>query len=81
MADFNINTFNDILLKYARDEESKRKLLEAELDMVFDLFMEEMIKLLEELEETGYKSEQFQKLKNIKNNSLQIVEQLKEMEG
>ena len=81
MEGLNINTFNEILLKHTKDEESKRKLLEAELDMVFDLFMDEMIKLLEELEETGYKSEQFQKLINIKNNSLQIVEQLKEMEG
>ncbi len=80
MADFNINTFNEILLAHTKDEESKRKLLEAELAMVYDLFIEEMGKLLDELEETGYKSEQFQTLSNIKNNSVQIVEQLQEME-
>lgn len=81
MADFNINTFNDILLQHAKDEESKRKLLEAELHMVYDLFMSEMGKLLDELEQNGYKSEQFQILNNIKNNSVSIIEELEKMEG
>lgn len=81
MADFTIDTFNEILLAHTIDDESKIKLLKAELELTYDMFMDEMIKLLEELEETGYNSEQFRKLSNIKNNSLHILEQLEGMEG
>lgn len=80
MANFNINSFNSILLQHAKDDESKRKFLEAELQMVYDLFINEMGKLLDELEETGYKSEQFQILCNIKNNSVSIIEELEKLE-
>ena len=81
MAEFTIDTLNEILFAHTIDDESKIKLLKAELELTYDMFMDEMIKLLEELEETGYNSEQFRKLSNIKNNSLQILEQREGMEG
>ena len=77
----NIDTFNEILLSHTMDDESKIKLLQAELGIVYDLFIAETGKLLDELEETGYKSEQFQRIQNIKDNSVHIIEQLEEMEG
>ena len=84
MSTFNLDTFNEILLKAAKDEESKIKILEAELEMTADIFYSEVAILLDELEKNGYKSEQFQKIINIKNNTeglLVMVEELKSKEG
>lgn len=80
MSTLNIDTFNDILLKAARDEESKIKIIEAELGMVANIFMDEVGLLLDELEKNGYKSEQFQKIQNIKNNSERLLEMLEELQ-
>lgn len=80
MSTLNIDTFNDILLKAARDEESKIKIIEAELGMVANIFMDEVCLLLDELKKNGYKSEQFQKIQNIKNNSERLLEMLEELQ-
>lgn len=69
ISTLNIDTFNGILLEAAKDEESKIKILEAELEIVASLYMAEVAKLLDELENNGYKSEQFQKIINLKNNT------------
>ena len=84
MSELNINTFNEILLNGAKDDESKIKILEAELTVVADIFFLEVAILLDELEEKNYKSYQFQKIINIRNNSeelLNMVEKLKGGEG
>lgn len=81
MSTFNIDTFNDILLKAAKDEESKIKIIEAELGIVANMFMDEVGLLLDELEKNGYKSEQFQKIQNIKNNSERLLEMFEELQG
>lgn len=81
MSTLNIDTFNDILLKAAKDEESKVKILEAELEMTSNIYYSEVAVLLDELEQTGYKSEQFQKVQNIKNNAVRLIEMLEKLRG
>lgn len=81
MSTLNIDTFNDILLKAAKDEESKVKILEAELEMTSNIYYSEVAVLLDELEQTGYKSEQFQKVQNIKNNAVRLIVMLEELRG
>ena len=81
MNTLNIDTFNDILLKAAKDEESKIKIIEAELEMIANIFYPEVAVLLDELEQTGYKSEQFQKIQNIKDNSERLIEMLEELQS
>ena len=81
MSTFNINTFNDILLTAAKDEESKIKILEAELEITANIFYSEVAVLLDELEQTGYKSEQFQKIQNIKDNSESLLKMLEELQN
>lgn len=81
MSTLNIDTFNDILLKAAKDEESKVKILEAELEMTSNIYYSEVAVLLDELEQTGYKSEQFQMVQNIKNNAVRLIERLEELRG
>lgn len=79
MNTLNIDTFNNILLQAAKDEESKVKILEAELAMVADIFYSEVAVLLDELENNGYKSEQFEKILNIKNNSERLLKMCEEL--
>ena len=81
MSALNIDTFNEILLKAAKDEESKIKILEAELEMTADIFMSEVSILLDELEKNGYKSEQFQKIINIKDNTESLFVMLEELKN
>ena len=81
MNTLNIDTFNEILLKAAKDEESKVKILESELAIVADMFYSEVAVLLDELVDNGYKSEQFQKILNIKNNSERLLEMLEELQS
>ena len=52
----NVDTFNDILLKAAKDTESKVKILEAELEITSNIYYSEVAVLLDELDHTGYKS-------------------------
>ena len=73
--------FNEILLKAAKDEESKIKIIEAELEMIANIFYSEVAVLLDELEQTGYKSEQFQKIQNIKDNSERLLEMLEKLQS
>lgn len=80
MSELNINTFNEILLKAAKDDASKLKILEAEMSMVADMYYGEVAILLDELVEKGYDSEQFQKIKNIKANTENILEMIQELE-
>ena len=81
MSTLNIDTFNDILLKAAKDEESKIKILETELEITSNIYYSEVAVLLDELEQTGYKSEQFQKIQNIKDNAVRLIEMLEELRG
>lgn len=81
MAGLNINSFNEILLSAAKDEEAKIKILEAEIGMCADLFMNEVCVLLDELMSNGYKSEQFTKIQNIKDNSESLLTMLDELKG
>ena len=69
------------MLKAAKDEESKVKILEAELEMTSNIYYSEVAVLLDELEQTGYKSEQFQMVQNIKNNAVRLIERLEELRG
>jgi len=61
--------------------EGKIKFLVTELEMVNDVLTAEIYSLLDELEENGYESEQFTKIKNIKSNAERIIEQIKELES
>jgi len=79
MSTLNIDTFNEILLKAAKDEESKIKILEAELEMTANIYYSEVAVLLDELVQTGYKSEQFQKIQNIKDNSERLIEMVEKL--
>ena len=79
MSTLNIDTFNEILLKAAKDEESKIKILEAELEMTANIYYSEVAILLDELVQTGYKSEQFQKIQNIKDNSERLIEMVEKL--
>lgn len=81
MNTLNIDTFNEILLKAAKDEESKVKILETELEMTSNIYYSEVAVLLDELEQAGYKSEQFQKIQNIKDNSERLFEMLEELQS
>ena len=75
-----IDKFNNILLKAAKDDVSKLKILEAEMSMVADMYYDEIGILLDELVEKGYDSEQFQKIKNIKANTENILEMIQKLE-
>ena len=68
-------------MQASKDEESKVKILEAELAMVADIFYSEIAILLDELVDNGYKSEQFQKILNIKNNSERLLEMYEELKS
>lgn len=81
MNTLNIDTFNEILLKAAKDEESKIKIIEAELEMAANIFYSEVAVLLDELKQMGYKSEQFQKIQNIKDNSERMLEMLEKLQS
>lgn len=80
MNTLNIDTFNDILLQAAKDEESKIKIIEAELKMTANIFYSEVAVLLDELEQSGYKSEQFRKIQNIKDNTERLFEILEKLQ-
>lgn len=81
MPKLNIQTFNEILLKYCKDDNARIELLEKQLAMVADILWNETANLLQELEDTNYNSEQFKKIKAIKNNTEHIIEMLKELEA
>lgn len=81
MAELNIETFNTILLKAAKDENAKIKLIEAELEMAAVLLLDKTAELLEELELKGYKSKIFQEIKNIKDNVGFLQEELERLTG
>lgn len=81
MSKLNIDTFNKILLKYAGDEDAELKLLIAEMGIISELFMDKVGLLLDELVDYGYTSNLFTEIKNIKNNSEQIVKRIEELKG
>ena len=81
MSNLNIETFNKILLKYAGDEDAELKLLIAEMGIISELFMNKVGLLLDELVDYGYNSNLFTEIKNIKNNSEQIVKRIEELKG
>ena len=81
MSNLNIDTFNKILLKYAGDEDVELKLLVAEMGIISELFMDKVGLLLDELVDYGYTSNLFTEIKNIKNNSEQIVKRIEELKG
>ena len=75
----NIDTFNDIILQAAKDDKAKLEILEAELAMVADLFYNEVACFLDELLESGYTSERFTRIQNIKNNSETLLERVEKL--
>ena len=75
----NIDTFNDIILQAAKDDKAKLEILEAELAMVADLFYNEVASFLDELLESGYTSERFTRIQNIKNNSETLLERVEKL--
>ena len=83
MSKLNLDSFNEILFGALKDNstEGKIKMLEAELGMVANIFYSEVAVLLDELEQTNYQSDQFQKILNIKSNSESLLEQLEQLKG
>lgn len=83
MARLNLEGFNDILFKALKNNnpEGRLKLLEAEMSLIADEFIRETAILLDELEETGYESEQFKKILNIKANSEGLLDQIEELKA
>ena len=81
MSTLNLETFNNILFGALKDNSpmAKIKMLEAEISMVADVFMNEVAELLDELDKSGYKSPQFQKIQNIKNNTEGLVIELQKL--
>lgn len=81
MPKLNIQTFNEVLLKYCKDDDSRIELLERQLSIVADIMWDEVARLLQELEDADYNSEQFTRIKTIKNNTEHIIEKLEELEA
>lgn len=80
MGKLNLESFNKILLGALKDNSPKGQLemIKAELSMVFEMITAETGDLLDELEEYGYKSERFDRIKTIKKNSeLLVIKMLK----
>lgn len=82
MNKLNLETFNDILFGALKDQsvEGQIKLLKAELNMIGDMLFSETAELLDELEQCGYKSERFTRIKNIKSNSEGLLLKLEGLE-
>lgn len=83
MATLNLESFNEILFGALKDTSTQGKIdmIRAELEMVANVFMEACGEVLDELEQNGYKSEKFDKVMNIKNNTEHLLEQLEELEN
>lgn len=79
--ELNITNFNNILLKHCKDDKSKIELLKKELEAACSIIWDEMAVLLQELADTNYNSKQFEIIKNIKDNTEHIIEQLEELEA
>ena len=82
MNKLNLETLNDILFGALKDQslEGQIKLLKAELNMIGDMLFSETAELLDELEQCGYESERFTRIKNIKNNSEGLLLKLEGLE-
>lgn len=82
MNKLNLETFNDILFGALKDQgvEGQIKMLKAELNMIGDMLFSETAELLDELEQCGYESERFTRIKNIKSNSEGLLLKLKGLE-
>lgn len=81
MAELNIETFNTILMKAAKDEEAKIKLIEMEIDFAHGILVDKTAQLLEELEKSGYQSKTFQEIKNITENVNVLIDKLDELQN
>lgn len=85
MCKLNIETFTEILLKAAKDDEGKLKILEGELSIIAQKMDALVYEFLDELEESGYRSEKFDNLMTFKHNTeplLKMYLELKQkMEG
>ena len=81
MPKLNINSFNEVLLQFCNDDDSRIELLENELEMVSAILWDEIANLLQELEDNEYNSKQFTKIQTIKNNTVCIIEKLEELKG
>ena len=82
MNKLNLETFNDILFGALKDQsvEGQIKMLKAELNMIGDMLFSETAELLDELEQCGYESERFTRIKNIKSNSEGLLLKLEGLE-
>lgn len=81
MTKLNIQTFNEIILKYCKDDNARIELLQKQLMMVNDILRNEIASLLQELEDTNYNSEQFKKIQTIKDDTAHIIKKLEELEA
>ena len=83
MSKLILDSFNEILFRALKDNSTEKKIeiLEAEVGMVANIFYSEVAVLLDELEQTNYQSDQFQKILNIKSNSESLLEQLEQLKG
>ena len=82
MNKLNLETFNDILFGALKDQgiEGQIELLKSELNMIGDMLFSETAELLDELEQYGYESERFTRIKNINSNSEGLLLKLKGLE-
>lgn len=82
MGKLNLESFNKILLGALKDNSPKGQLemIKAELSMVFEMITAETGDLLDELEDYGYQSERFDRIKRIKKNSEPLVIKMLELE-
>lgn len=81
MSKLNIDTFNQILVKYSREKDAELKLLTAEMGIISELFMNKVGLLLDELVNYGYTSDLFTEIINIKDNSEHIIKRIEELKG
>lgn len=83
MSNLNLETFNNILFGAFKEQtpEKKIELIEMELTIVADVMMDKVGTLLDELAESGYKSEVFTEITNIKNNTECLITELQELKA
>lgn len=76
MATLNLETFNNILIQGLKDQSPKGilELLEAELKMCTDIFIDAVGAVMDELDENGYDSDNFRKVKQLKEYGERLID-------
>ena len=78
----NLEQFNNILFGAFKDQsiESRIKLIETEITAASEVYVEAAFAVLDELENKSYESEAFDKVKNIKSNIEDLLQELEDLE-